>query len=131
MDEQQLAALMEMLGGGGPNLAGLGQLGQQRMAQAQTQPLSLEDLLRFQRQSRQARPIAPGETPGSSAQPQIHSYAPQGTIFLGGSPFKVNERPAMIQNGLVLATRLSETLRDIRKQQAEAKANKPAAGSAK
>lgn len=110
------AALLE-----GLSLPDLGQLNKRE----RTQPFVLDDLLKLARQPARvdATPIPQGDIPGA------HSYAPQGTIFLGGSPFPVNERPAMIQNGLVLATRLAETLSELRRQQAKAKAAKPPASS--
>ena len=39
--------------------------------------------------------------------------------FLGGSPFPVNETPSIVQNGLVLATRLAKAFRDLQQRKTE------------
>ena len=43
----------------------------------------------------------PVERPGQA--PSTPNYGPQGTIFLGGSPFKPDFGPARLQNSLVFA----------------------------
>lgn len=52
-------------------------------------------------------PIGQVNPVGGPGEPPIaDNYAPRGTIFLGGSPFKPNFGPARLQNSLVLMENL-------------------------
>lgn len=88
----------------------LGQVSPQADVDPQT-PESLEELLRkaLQRQSERIPTIR-------RPQLEAESYAPSaggGLIFTGGSPFKVNETPVIVQNGLILATELAKVFKEL------------------
>jgi hypothetical protein len=90
-------------------------------------PLSLEDLLREYMGKKELVPTEP-------YQQYAQSYAPGGPQlnFTGGSPFPVDERPAIINNALVGIGEMAKVLGELRKKQAAAKATKKAEpGSAK
>lgn len=80
---------------------------------AAIKPKSLEDMIG----KMIAAPIPIGT-------PMAQGYAPGGPQlnFTGGSPFPVNETPATVHNGLVLATELTKILSEFRKKRAEAQA---------
>lgn len=73
------------------------------------QPVTLEQLLQLAGQGQLS------QTP-KLLSPSQQGYAPGGpqVNFLGGSPFPVNETPAIVQNGLVLLTQLNDVIRRMR-----------------
>ena len=69
--------------------------------------------------------------PVFGAPPGVQGFAPRGPNlnFLGGSPFEIDERPAIARNAFLLTQRLLEAAAAIRKKQAENKAQQGQQGA--
>lgn len=79
----------------------------------QERPPSLEEILGLAGKQVGVNPVRQG-----SLNPY---FGPSGNgqyIFTGGSPYPVDERPAMIQNAIALATKLSDAISKVKKKPA-------------
>jgi hypothetical protein len=85
-------------------------------------PMSIEELMR-----QQMGQVDNSPTPMNTE--FARGYAPGGPQlnFTGGSPFPVDETPATIHNGLLLAKEVARIIGEIKKKKATAKGEKTAA----
>lgn len=84
-----------------------------RAEDLQARPPTLEEILGLAGRQVGVNPIRQ-----ASLNPNFAPSAGGGLIFTGGSPFPIDERPAIIQNALALATKLSDAISKIKKKPA-------------